>query len=201
MLLSAIIAVGCSSTSKTSTTTPPVSTPGATTFGETTPAPGATTPAPASTLAGASTNDVQVPASGCCRPGPGVLLTNVSVTHLAGFDQVVFEFSAPLTNYHVRYVPLPVKQDPSDNTVVLPGDSALQVSLGATAIDQSVTPPKQTYTGPQRLAFNGGVVTEVVQTGDFEAVSNWAIGVHGKPNFRVTAQSAPARLVIDIVTP
>ena len=81
------------------------------------------------------------------------------------------------------------------------GDSALQVSLGATAIDQSVTPPKQTYTGPQRLAFNGGVVTEVVQTGDFEAVSNWAIGVHGKPEFRVTAQSAPARLVIDIVTP
>jgi hypothetical protein len=129
-----------------------------------------------------------------------VLLTNVSVKHLAGFDQVVFEFSAPIANYHVRYVPLPVKQDPSDNTVVLQGDSALQVSLGATGIDQSVTPSKQTYTAPQRIAVDGGAVTEVVQTGDFEAVSNWVIGVRGKPDFRVTAQSGPARLVIDIVT-
>jgi hypothetical protein len=42
---------------------------------------------------------------------------------------------------------------------------------------------------------------ELVQTGHFEAVSNWTAGVRGKPPFRVSTESNPARLVIDVASP
>jgi hypothetical protein len=35
-------------------------------------------------------------------------------------------------------------------------------------------------------------VTEVVRTGDFEAVLTWVIGVKGKPGFRVNPSKTPA---------
>ncbi len=105
-----------------------------------------------------------------------------------------------MANYHVRYVPLPVKMDPSDQVVALQGDNAIQISMGATGTDQSANPPQQTYTGPTRLSVTGGTVIELVQIGDFEAVSNWAIGVHGKPVFRVSAGSSPSTLVIEVAS-
>ncbi len=151
-------------------------------------------------LSSASTDPVLVPATGCCEAGPSILLTGITTEHQTGFDRVVFQFSAPVVNYHVRYVPLPVKQDPSDVPVVLQGDNALQLSVGATSLDQSVNPPSATYSGAQRLVVGKGSITEAVQTGDFEAVLNWAIGVRGKPAFRVTAESNPARLVIDVAS-
>ncbi len=139
-----------------------------------------------------------VPTCGCCNPGPGVLLTAVIGERLAGVDRIIFTFSAPVTNYHVRYVTLPVKQDPSDQVVELQGDNAIPISMGATGIEQSVNPPKQTYSGPTRLPVSRGAVIELVQTGDFEAVSNWAIGVRDKPAFRVSTGSNPSTLVIEI---
>lgn len=156
---------------------------------------------PAPPLSGASTNAVVVPSSGCCSAGPSVLLSKITTQNLAGFDQIVFEFSSPVVNYHVRYVPLPVKQDPSDQVVAVQGDNVLQVSMGATGIDQSANPPHQTYTGPLRIQVGRGSVIELVQSGDFEAVSNWVIGVRGKPTFRVSAEANPARLVIDVASP
>lgn len=101
----------------------------------------------------------------------------------------------------MRYVPLPVKQDPSDQVVDLKGDNAIQISMGATGLDQSVTPAQQTYGGPLRIAVGEGGVIELVQNGDFEAVSNWALGVRGKPAFRVSTGSDPSTLVIDVASP
>lgn len=152
-------------------------------------------------LDGASIDAVTVPETGCCDAGPFVLLTGVTAQRLAGLDRIVFEFSAPVVNYHVRYVPLPVTEDPSDLPVVLQGDSALQLSMGATGVDQTVSPPVQTYTGAGRIAVGTGSVIELVQSGDFEAVSNWTIGVRGRPPFRVSTESDPAQLVIDIASP
>ncbi len=149
---------------------------------------------------GASTNPVLVPTSGCCTAAPRVLLKAVTAQHLVGLDRIVFQMSEAPTNYHVRYVPLPVKQDPSDLAVVLPGDSALQISFGGTGLDQSTNPATQTYTGPQAINVEGGVVLKLVQIGDFEAVSNWAVGVRGRPAFKVSMASNPARLIIEVVS-
>ncbi len=151
-------------------------------------------------LEGASTDPVLVPSTGCCAPGPAVLLNNVTAQHMAGFDRIVFELSAPVAGYHVRYVPFPVTEDPSDLPVVLGGDNAIQVSMGATGVDQSGYPARQVYTGPLRIAVGTGSVVEVVQTGDFEAVLSWAIAVLGEPPFRVSAETNPARLVIDVAS-
>jgi hypothetical protein len=129
-----------------------------------------------------------------------VLLKTVTVERLVGLDRIVFQLSVAPTNYHVRYVPLPVKQDPSDLEVVLPGDSALQISFGGTGLDQSTNPPTQTYTGPQVINAEGDAVLKLVQLGDFEAVSNWAVAVRGKPAFKVSMASNPARLIIEVVS-
>jgi len=56
------------------------------------------------------------------------------------------------------------------------------------------------YKGPKRLDASGAgatVVQEVVRTGDFEAVLNWAIGLEAKVPFRVTTATSPARLIVD----
>lgn len=156
---------------------------------------------PAGPLEGGSNQPVLVPATGCCDPGPFVLLQSVSTQRLSGFDRVEFELSAELANYHVRYVALPVTQDPSDLPIALQGDAALQISFGATGLAQTVDPPVPAYSGPLRIAVGGGSIIEMVQTGDFEAVSNWTIGVIGTPAFRVTTALNPARLIVDVASP
>ncbi len=153
------------------------------------------------TLDGASTDAVVVPSGGCCEPGPTVLLTDVTAQQMEGFDRIVFEFTAPVMNYNVRYVPLPITEDPSDLPVQLQGDHAIQISMGATGTDQTESPVRQSYTGPTRLAVGTGAVLELVQNGDFEAVSNWVLGTNGQPPFRVTTESNPDRLVIDVASP
>ena len=155
-------------------------------------------PSPVPPLDGASLDAVMVPPGRCCDPGPTTFLTHVSTQQLNGFDRIVFDFSAPLRNYHVRYVPLPVKRDPSDLPVALQGDSALQISMGATGLDQNGSIVRQTYTGPSRIGLGSGSVIEVVETGDFEAVLNWAVGLRGKPTFRVSVGASRSSLVIDV---
>ncbi len=147
---------------------------------------------------GGSIEPVLVPASGCCAAGPAVLLRTQSSERRGDYYRIAFEFSAPVTNYHVRYVPLPVRQDPSDQVVELQGDNAIQISIGATGLDQSQNPPVQTYAGSQRIVVGSGAVRELVQIGDFEAVMNWVIGVQGTPEFRVSIEQNPPQLVIEI---
>ena len=68
------------------------------------------------------------------------------------------------------------------------------------ALPICTNPPKQTYSEPTRLSVAGGTVIELVQTADFEAVSSWALGVHGKPAFRVFAGSSLSTLVIEVAS-
>lgn len=56
------------------------------------------------------------------------------------------------------------------------------------------------YTGPRRIAGSDvgtSIVREVVRTGDFEAVLNWAVGLDARADFRVLTLEAPPRLVVD----
>ena len=129
------------------------------------------------------------------------LLTAVRVGAQPGFDRVVFEFESAVPAYVVEYVPLPLHADPSDLLVPIQGDHAIGVRMEpAASYDPSSDPLRLTYLGPTRITTSLSTVLEVVKTGDFEAVLNWAIGVDGKQPFKVTVLQGPPRLVIDVAT-
>jgi hypothetical protein len=129
------------------------------------------------------------------------LLTAVRAAHHPGFDRVVFEFEGALPGYSVGYVDKPITEDGSGEPVEVPGDSVLQVRMEpASGADLSSAELRITYNGPKRLTPSTEAVTEVVRTGDFEAVLTWVIGVKGKPGFRVNTESEPNRLVIEIAS-
>ena len=195
-------------TTRASTTTeaPSTSTP-STTGGPTTVAPstaspttspGSTTAPPTTTPAvppGFSTNDVSGGSGGIG------LLTDVRTGGHAGYDRVVFELERAVPGYDVGYVDLPLTYDPSDAPVPIAGDHAIGVRLfPAYTADLESDPLRVTYSGPDRLRTGLPTALEAVETGDFEAVLSWAIGVEGMPPFKVSALSGPPRLVVDIAS-
>ena len=48
----------------------------------------------------------------------------------------------------------------------------------------------RTYAGPNRVPGAGGTVSELVRTGDFEALYEWAVGVTDEVPFRVEVSEA-----------
>jgi len=136
--------------------------------------------------------------------GSGVaLLRAVRVgahTEEGGFDRVVFEFTNRIPTWDVRYVSKPVLEDPSGMVVPLAGSYAIQVRMfPASGVDFS-NPGGYVvvYTGPNRINVGTPEITEVVRTGDFEAVLNWTIGTRHLLPFRVSTLNAPPRLVVDV---
>jgi hypothetical protein len=126
-------------------------------------------------------------------------LTAVRLGDQGGFDRVTFEFTGGLPGYNVRYVSRPIQEDPTGKTVDVQGDSVLGVRFaGASGVDLSGGKVTETYTGPKRLPSTTASVAELVETGDFEDVLNWAIGTHGHPAFKVSQDAAGLRIVIDI---
>ena len=214
LLALGLIAAACSSDSASSPATSP---PSATNSPEVTTtvtntAPDTIVTTSASTvpvvpvLEGASLDAVQVPESGCCPPGPNLLL-NVTTQHQAGVDTVEFTFTGPVENYHVRYITPPLTNAASGEAIDLLGDNVLEISTPGSGTDNLSSPPRQMYTGPTRIGIvtTGGSVVELVQNGDFEGVLNWGVGVSGKPIFRVSsaclASTNTCSLIIEIASP
>jgi hypothetical protein len=59
----------------------------------------------------------------------------------------------------------------------------------------------ETYLGPDRVTGDTEVVTEVVETEDFEANLVWVIGLDQETTYTVTTLTDPARLVVEIAHP
>ncbi len=119
-----------------------------------------------------------------------------------GGSRVVFEFDTVVPGYRIDYVPRPVTEDGSGDAVTVDGAALLEVrfenAAGARLDGEKVV---RTYTGPDRVAAAGGqgIVTEVVDAGDFEGLVTWVIGLRAKvPALSVSALSGPNRLVIDL---
>jgi hypothetical protein len=115
----------------------------------------------------------------------------------AGFDRVVFEFrgAVPATR-RIRYVDQ-LTEDASGEPVSLAGGADLEVVFqGANAHDDGGRPT----VSPRRFSPGFTALKEVAQTGDFEAVVGYGLGVDRQRPFKVSTLSGPSRLVIDIQT-
>lgn len=156
--------------------------------------------APPATPAGdASTEPVTSP--DFPEGGDGIAyLVRVEAGRHDGFDRVVWEFNGPAPSYRVEYVTGPVAEQGSGQPIEVDGTAALQVIFSlASGVDLSGTEPQTIYDGPDRLSDAGTVnVTEVVQTGDFEATLSWAVGVDEITPFTVRRLTDPTRIAVDI---
>ena len=168
--------------------------------------------APSTTSAAPSTGAAQpaggpgtatVQGGGFARPDRSpALLTGVRAGDHDASERVVWEFAeGRVPGYRVSYVEPPIRGDGSGATVEVDGSAFLQVQMApAGGVDVSGAEPRPTYQGPERLAVDGDVVTEVVQTGDFESRLTWTAGLTERAPFEVTQLADPARLVLDVLT-
>lgn len=117
-----------------------------------------------------------------------------------GFDRVVLEFDGDrMPSYRVAHVDPPIVRSGSGAVVPVTGEAFVELRLTpASAVDLSGDRPRRTYPGPDRMAPTGSVVTEVVETGDFEGTLAWTVGLRHRSAFAVTAYAHPPRLVVDI---
>ncbi len=135
-------------------------------------------------------------------PSDVMVYNAITVTTSDCTDRVQFEFDsgAPgAPGYRIEYQQGPFTEDASGEPVAIAGNAFLVVRLEpATGFDFVAN--KEAYTGPDRIpATNGAFVTEVVRTGDFEAVTTWVVGLRAQVPFEVEATGAPDhRLTITI---
>jgi hypothetical protein len=123
-----------------------------------------------------------------------MLLTNVGVTTHGCTDTVAFAFdstSPQKPGYTVEYQRGPFSQDASGKPISLAGSAFLVVTMQpATGFD--FTTNRHTYVGPLRVQpANAAYVQDVVETGDFEAVTTWVIGLRLEVPFSVQSSGAP----------
>jgi hypothetical protein len=128
-------------------------------------------------------------------------LTGVSVARADCADRVTFTFARNVPGYGIEYRPADEAQteDASGRHIPVAGKAYLVVRLAGAQTaranaDGSLT---RTYTGPRRVTGrNAHHAREAVQTGDFESVVTWAIGLDGKRPFAVSTSGRS--LVVDV---
>jgi hypothetical protein len=122
-------------------------------------------------------------------------LTAVRVGGHTTFDRVVFEFAGPRPGRDVRYVD-EVVHDGSGEPVHLRGRAFLAVSLfPATAHDDA----GHLTSSPLPSVAGLAALRQIADTGDFEAVLSFGIGLAARTPFAVRTFTGPARVAIDVV--
>jgi hypothetical protein len=131
-----------------------------------------------------------------------VMLTKVQVLGDSCVDHVVFDFdgkgSAP-PGYTVTYGSPPFTADGSGATVPVAGNAFVVVKVQP-GYGYDFEAGKPTYTGPKSVpGGSSNHVQEIVETGDFEGVLTWVIGLDAKRPFSVQATGTPNhQLVVTI---
>ena len=126
-------------------------------------------------------------------------ITDVRVGTHAGYDRVVIQFDEGIPPFTLREATPPLLADPSGMEMEVEGDAFWSLVLqGGTrlALDGSMS-----YDGPTDFTPDFPALAELVESGDFEAVSSWYIGLHQASCARALTLADPARLVIDIQQP
>jgi hypothetical protein len=123
-------------------------------------------------------------------------ITDVRVGTHAGYDRVIFEFASGIPQTVVEGVLTPFYADPSGLPLDVAGTAFLKVTMnGGTKV---TTDGGITYTGPTNFEPGLDQLVQLVQGGDFEALSTWYLGLDGGSCYRVLTLAGPSRLVIDI---
>lgn len=123
-------------------------------------------------------------------------ITDVRVGTHAGYDRIVFEFASGIPDVKIEGVLPPMYADPSGLPIDVAGSAFLQLTLhGGTKVTPS---GGVSYAGPTNFEPGFDRLLQLVEGGDFEAVSTWYLGLDGGSCIRVLTLSAPSRLVIDI---
>jgi hypothetical protein len=124
------------------------------------------------------------------------VLVDVRAGSHQSFDRVVFEFDGAVPEHTVSYVDRLV-EDGTGDPVSLSGSADLEVVFqGANAHEEDGSPT----VSPRRFSPDLTAVKEIAQTGDFEAVVSYGIGVDQRRPIKVFTLSDPSRLVVDVST-
>jgi hypothetical protein len=123
-------------------------------------------------------------------------ITDVRVGEHDGYDRIVFEFDGGIPQWTLQKATKPYTQDPSGLPMDVQGDAAWLLTLqGGTGVGPDGS---QTYTGGTDFVRDYAKLVELVESGDFEAVSTWYVGMTADSCARVLLLDDPARLVVDI---
>src|SRR4051812_7451476 len=130
------------------------------------------------------------------------VLVTVRIGNDGSFDRVVFEFRGDVavqaTLGGPSANPGTIGFDPSDEPVAIAGAQLVTVRM-TPATATGVVPPDPAYAGPTSFSpTDTANVVQVVETGDFEAVLNWAIGLRTAATPTLHLLADPVRVVVDI---
>jgi len=134
-------------------------------------------------------------------------LTAVRTAQFDGYDQLTFQYAAPVTGAALHGVPAFTVASHSSHFIKdasgqpLPLDGAaglLIVAHNASGWDTLAPTLQQTYTGSLDLHPALQAIREVAEVGDFERTLSWGVGLSSAACFRVSALTDPSRLVVDI---
>jgi hypothetical protein len=161
------------------------------------------TPSPTGTATAAPSEPVESLPPFACTPTIAIpattdraQITDVRVGTHDGYDRVTFEFTAGIPQTLLEAVLPPFYADPSGLPLSVAGTAFLKLTMqGGTAVAPDGT---ATYTGPTRFTPGFPQLNQLVEGGDFEAVSSWVLGLNGGGCVRLLTLDAPSRLVIDI---
>ena len=194
---SALVLQGCAASSDSGAG--PTKTLDATLSGATTSTPSMTAHAPTPMAPAGLTplGDANLAMKTLRPPVPSELVvTSVRVGKHEGFDRVVFDFTGKGSpGWFIDYTDSPAQQG-SGNPISYQGATALDVSIDGTAYPfqlEMEDPNIGTVPGA------GGVVTQVLSGGTFEARSQFVIGLDGRHPYSVQVLNEPTRLVIDVL--
>lgn len=117
-------------------------------------------------------------------------LAGISVATHPAFDRVVFRFTGAPPRYLVQYVPS-IRQDGSGFPVAVAGRRFIGVYLESIDTASGVRAPKV-------LTPRFPMLRQMKQSGNFEALLSYGLGLRTKRGFRVFRLSAPTRVVVDL---
>ena len=124
-------------------------------------------------------------------------VTGVRVGPASGYDRFVIDFDGPVPAFTITpQDSTAFMQDATGATLQLLGSSGVKVVVrGASGTDLN---GRQTFTGSTDLKPGYLVLKEARQTGDFERVFSWGLGLSQPACLRVLTLTGPDRLVIDM---
>ena len=123
-------------------------------------------------------------------------ITDVRVSTHQAYDRVVFEFAGGIPQTVIAGVLPPFFRDPSGLPVDVAGATFLNVTMhGGTKLRPE---GGVTYAGSTNFEPAFAQLVQLIEGGDFEAISTWYLGLDPGGCIRVLTLAGPSRLVIDI---